>query len=309
MTTTAIAPSTQLRYQQARHHAEPVSFDLPWGTMRGLQWGPTDGYPLLALHGWLDNCHSFLPLAEEFLQSDLAGDYRLIALDWAGHGHSDHRPAGNYYPFIDYVYDIWSLCQQQQWPQVAIVAHSMGAYAANMLAGIAPELVSELLAIEAFGLIATAADKTTAELRQGFRSRWQQQQKQPPRYPNLDLAISARAQAGDFSRELAALLVERGIEQFGPEHYQFRADGQLRVSSAVRLTAAQIGDVLAHIECPFTVLLGSHGHQRLKTALQDWREQVPHLRVHEVEGGHHVHMERPDAIIGYLSQIIRHHNG
>jgi len=298
-----------LQYQQARQFAEPVSFEVPWGTIRGLSWGKRNGEPLLALHGWLDNAYSFLPIAEAFLESPLAERFQLIALDWAGHGHSDHRPAGNYYPFMDYVYDLWHICEQQQWPQVTILAHSMGAYVANMFAGIAPQKVKLLLAVEAFGLLASEASETTEDLRKGFESRWQQQFKHRPHYRDLATAVMARKHAGDFSRELAALLVERGIEQLGENDFRFRADGQLRLKSPVRLTAEQIADVLKHIECPFQVILGSTGHQRLKQALQQWQQFVPQLEVSEVEGGHHVHMEQPSAIIGALSQMIRAHNG
>jgi len=298
-----------LQYQQARQFAEPVSFEVPWGTIRGLSWGKRNGEPLLALHGWLDNAYSFLPIAEAFLESPLAERFQLIALDWAGHGHSDHRPAGNYYPFMDYVYDLWHICEQQQWPQVTIIAHSMGAYVANMFAGIAPQKVKLLLAVEAFGLLASEACETTEDLRKGFESRWQQQFKHRPHYRDLATAVMARKHAGDFSRELAALLVERGIEQLGESDFRFRADGQLRLKSPVRLTAEQIADVLKHIECPFQVILGSTGHQRLKQALQQWQRFVPQLVVQEVEGGHHVHMEQPSAIIGALSQMIRAHNG
>lgn len=298
-----------LLFQQARQAAEPVSFQLPWGVIRGLAWGNPNGKPLLALHGWLDNAYSFVPIADAFMRSELAQDYRLIAIDWAGHGHSDHRPVGNYYPFMDYVYDLWSICQQQAWPQVTILAHSMGAYIANMFAGIEPQRVSHLLAVEAFGLLAANANETTTDLRKGFQSRWQQQHKKRPHYPDLNTAVAARVHAGDFSRELAALLVERGIEQLGEHDFRFRADGQLRLRSPVRLTEAQIADVLSHIECPFHVVLGRAGHERLKFAIQQWQAFVPQLKTHELDGGHHVHMEQPAAIIGLLSQITRAHNG
>ena len=52
--------------------------------LAGLQW-PGEGEPVLALHGWLDNAASFQPLAEPL-------GHPLVALDFAGHGHSEHRP-------------------------------------------------------------------------------------------------------------------------------------------------------------------------------------------------------------------------
>lgn len=299
-------------FQQARQSAEPVSFDMPWGVIRGLAWGNANAKPLLALHGWLDNAHSFIPFAEAFLHSDLVNQYRLIAIDWAGHGHSDHRAKGNYYPFMDYVYDLWYLCEQylcQQHQQVTIVAHSMGAYIANMYAGIEPQRVNHLLAVEAFGLLASTPAETTNDLRKGFQSRWQQQDKQRPHYRELSTAVAARTHAGDFSRELAALLVERGIEQLGEHDFRFRADGQLRLKSPVRLTSEQIADVLSHITCTFDVVLGKAGHARLHEAIAQWKPYVKQLKLHELDGGHHVHMEQPTAIIGLLSQITRAHNG
>ncbi len=296
-------------WQQAQQLAEPVSFQLNWGFVRGLAWGSNDGKPLLALHGWLDNAHSFVPIAAAFLNSPLAQSHRLIALEWAGHGHSDHRPAGNYYPFIDYVYDLWQLCELQGWAHIDVLAHSMGAYAANMLAGIDPLRIQNLLMIEAFGLLATPADETAKDMRKGFISRWQQQQKEPPHYPNQESGVRARQAAGDFNQDIAALLVARGIEQLSNSEFRFRADGQLRGLSPVRLTAEQIGNVLSEISCNIELILGEQGHQRLLQALQLWQHQVPQLRVHRLAGGHHVHMEQAAAVIGLFEQMIDRANG
>ncbi|MED5315238.1 MAG: alpha/beta fold hydrolase, partial [Pseudomonadota bacterium] len=63
-------------------------------TYAGLEWGDPDGYPILALHGWLDNALSFSVIAP-FLS-----EYRLIALDLSGQGLSDHRSP-------DATYHIW----------------------------------------------------------------------------------------------------------------------------------------------------------------------------------------------------------
>ena len=63
-------------------------------TYAGVEWGDPDGYPILALHGWLDNALSFSVIAP-FLNK-----YRLIALDLSGQGLSDHRS-------LDATYHIW----------------------------------------------------------------------------------------------------------------------------------------------------------------------------------------------------------
>lgn len=297
-------------FTQARQTAGPVSFQLNWGQVSGLRWGRADGKVILALHGWLDNAHSFLPLAEAFLASELADDYQLVALDWPGHGHSDHRPAGNYYPFLDYVYDVIQICEQQGWQQVAVLAHSMGAFVGNLWAGIEPERVTHLLSVEAFGLLSSPESAILEDIRHGFKSRLKQQGKRRPHYPDLATAVAARAQAGDFSTDLAGVLVERGIEQLAVDDYRFRADGQLRTKSVMRLTPLQIRTIMEAIRCPFRLVLGEHGHKdRLEVALQEWRHAVPQLQVVEVPGGHHVHMEQPNAVWGHFTALLAGQNG
>jgi pimeloyl-ACP methyl ester carboxylesterase len=52
---------------------------------------------ILAVHGWLDNCNSFSPIAP-LLPLD---DFRVIALDMPGHGLSDHHAPGMVYSVTD----------------------------------------------------------------------------------------------------------------------------------------------------------------------------------------------------------------
>ncbi|NIR25586.1 MAG: alpha/beta hydrolase, partial [Gammaproteobacteria bacterium] len=47
-------------------------------------WGEEGARPVLALHGWLDNAASFDALGE------LLEGVQLVALELAGHGHSQH---------------------------------------------------------------------------------------------------------------------------------------------------------------------------------------------------------------------------
>ncbi len=67
---------------------EEVRLELPHIELAAHLYGPEDGQPVIALHGWLDNAATFSRLAPR-----LPG-LRIVALDLPGHGHSDHRPAG-----------------------------------------------------------------------------------------------------------------------------------------------------------------------------------------------------------------------
>jgi len=54
-----------------------------------LSFGNPMETPVLALHGWLDNAASFIPLAQHLNETN------LIALDFPGHGKSEHRTGAN----------------------------------------------------------------------------------------------------------------------------------------------------------------------------------------------------------------------
>jgi pimeloyl-ACP methyl ester carboxylesterase len=78
--------------------AEEMLIEVPWGHISAQAFGPKNGRPVLAIHGWLDNSTSFLGL-----QPYLPSDTRLVAIDLPGHGFSSHRPPGTKYAFYDWV--------------------------------------------------------------------------------------------------------------------------------------------------------------------------------------------------------------
>ncbi|EPM99030.1 alpha/beta fold family hydrolase, partial [Pseudomonas syringae pv. actinidiae ICMP 19070] len=94
------------------------------------------------MHGWLDNANSFARLAPH-----LEG-LRIVALDLAGHGHSDHRPAGAAYALADYVFDVLQVAEQLGWQRFALLGHSLGAIIAVLLASSLPERVTHLALID-----------------------------------------------------------------------------------------------------------------------------------------------------------------
>ncbi len=88
---------------------EEVRLSLPHLEVAAHLYGPEDGKPVIALHGWLDNAATFSRLAPR-----LQG-LRIVALDLPGHGHSDHRPAGAGYNIWDYAHDVLQVAEQFGW--------------------------------------------------------------------------------------------------------------------------------------------------------------------------------------------------
>ena len=137
-----------------------LAVELPGGTVRGLRWGEAGRPPVLALHGWLDNAASFVPLA-----AHLEG-IELVAIDLPGHGRSAHLPPGADYSFAAAVHLVLDVADALGWERFALLGHSMGAGISSLVAAACPERVRRLVAIEALGALPDTPENTVPRLRQ-----------------------------------------------------------------------------------------------------------------------------------------------
>src|SRR5262245_1072062 len=110
-----------------------------------LEWGDA-GSVVLLLHGFLEHAHAWDWVAPQLV----AAGYRVLALDWRGHGDSEWIGAGGYYHFPDYAADVAGVVRAIGGP-VALVGHSMGAGGAVLYAGTEPSAVTALVCVDALG--------------------------------------------------------------------------------------------------------------------------------------------------------------
>lgn len=88
---------------------------------------PSDGPPLILLHGLARDWKSFSVLLPE-----LSSRFHVYALDLRGHGGSSHVPSG--YRIIDYAIDVSAFLKQIAPAGAAIFGHSLGGGAAMCVA-------------------------------------------------------------------------------------------------------------------------------------------------------------------------------
>ena len=112
------------------------ALEIPMGRIAGLRGGRGTGLPVLALHGWLDNAASFVPLA-----AHLDG-IELVAPDLPGHGRSAHLPRGADYSFAGAVASVLDIADALGWTRFALLGHSMGAGIGSLVAAACPQRVA-----------------------------------------------------------------------------------------------------------------------------------------------------------------------
>ncbi|MPZ78435.1 MAG: alpha/beta fold hydrolase, partial [Deltaproteobacteria bacterium] len=119
-------------------------------SIRYLEWGDSAGEPLVLVHGFLDQAHSWRPFVTS-LQSKSKDPLWIVAPDCRGHGNSGWIGAGGYYHFPDYVFDLHRLIQNLGVSRFKLIGHSMGGSISFLYTGTFPEQVSKLVLIEGAG--------------------------------------------------------------------------------------------------------------------------------------------------------------
>lgn len=272
--------------------AAEVGFDIPFGRITGLRSGNPEGPKVLALHGWLDNAASFLPLAGQFLAGHSPG-LDLVMLDLPGHGHSAHLGAGADYNLLVTVNAVLDVVDALGWESFAMLGHSMGAGIGSILAASLPQRVTRLVAIEALGALAEAPERTTTRLREAVAAARVLASKKLRVFPDLAAPVRARMQANQLSEPSARLLVERGVVAVDGG-FTWSSDPRLTLPAMQRMTEAQVRELIAGIECPTRVIFADPPQPYLPEPLRSERAALlPRGELVVLPGSHHLHMDTP----------------
>ena len=280
--------------------------DIPLGRIHGLRQG-TAGQPrVLALHGWLDNAASFVPLA-----AYLPG-IELVAVDLPGHGRSAHLPPGSDYSFAGALHAVLDIADALGWDRFALLGHSMGAGIASMLAAGCPQRVTRLVAIEALGALPDTEENTVPRMRDAIRAGRALAGKRMRVFDELETPVRARtlARTGAIEAAAARLLVERGVREVRREDggvgWEWSSDPRLTLPTMVRMTAGQVRALIAGIECPTRVIHADPPQAYLPEPRRS--EHAALLQdgdLHVLTGGHHLHMEQPQAVAAVIGGFLQ----
>ena len=271
---------------------------LPFGELRGLRCGQEGGRKVLALHGWLDNAASFLPLAHALQDLD------LVMIDLPGHGHSAALPAGSEYTMIGAIGNVLAVADALGWDRFSLLGHSMGAGIASLVAAAVPRRVQSLAVIEALGGLGEQVENTAQRLRDSVEAAHALPDKPLRVFPNLEAPVRARMMINQLSEPSARLLVERGVRAV-PGGYSWGSDQRLTLPTAVRMTEAQIDVLVAAIECPALVVYASPAQAYFPEPLRTRRAQLLRDgRLHVIAGTHHLHMEMPETVAALVQPFL-----
>lgn len=280
-------------------------------TLRGQrhcvrEWPATtaDAPTLFWLHGWADVSITF-----QFLVDCLPPQWRIIAPDLRGFGGSG-RSGGTYW-FADYLADLEALLAHYlAADEKAILAgHSLGGNVVSLYAGIRPQRVAAVIALDAFGL----GDSTPQEAPARY-ARWLDQTAQALQFKTFaDFdALAARLHqntpqlAADKLNFLALNLGERGSD--GRVHLAM--DPAHRNISPILYRGEEARACWRAVRAPVLWLVQADPAWRRALGVDDDlydRVRACFADLEEVaiaDSGHNLHHEQPAAVAQAVSDFL-----
>lgn len=256
----------------------------------GLRNTQSEGVPIIALHGWLDNAASFLPLSK-YMHSDRP----FFAIDLPGHGLSEHRAPSSSYHLLENIVDVIALIDALEnygldASKVTLIGHSLGGIIASLVAASSPERIDQLILLDSMGPLTDETTNVLPQLRKAVHKA-SKIKSNVAVFPSLDLATKARMfGVGKLTKNAAALLVERGVQHV-EGGYSWRSDPKLLKPSFLRLSEEQVEALFSGIECPVKLVTGKQGYFSSYDVLQKRIAYLKDIEQTSVDGGHHFHMD------------------
>jgi pimeloyl-ACP methyl ester carboxylesterase len=272
-----------------------------------LRDAPVKDHPrrALAYPGWLDNAGSFdslAPLLCEQLNMTVA------CIDPPGCGHSDHRGRSSVYSDFEEAPLLGEVADQLGWETYVLIGHSRGGAVTAWAAGLSPKRVLCLVSIETnFGLSGQwirdllpdapqAPDRMAGALAQLKRNLVRDARV----FETLQEAIDANADNDVFKKSPASArnIVLRHIRPH-PQGWTFTHDPKTYGQSQfLHVTDEHSRKFFERIACPVLHIVRSASAWTSfpKPTQENFEQRLSWIKNRElvvVEGGHHVHTDRP----------------
>jgi pimeloyl-ACP methyl ester carboxylesterase len=268
-----------------------------------VDWGNEEKPPLLLLHGGRDHARSW-----DWVARELRADYHVIAPDLRGHGDSAWSIGGQY-TLPEFVLDVAQLIDTLSLAPLRIVSHSMGAAVSLFYAGVFPEKVSKLVAIEGMKIPDEVRSRMDLEIWESTAN-WitavrEGSRRQPRRYASIDEA-AARMQKENphLSPAQARHLTIHGVARNEDGSFTWKFDNGSRALFPQRMPTDTQQRLWQRIECPTLLVHGTeswHGDPS-----SDGR--ADHIRNSSVvafeRAGHWVHHDRLDDFLGTVRDFL-----
>jgi pimeloyl-ACP methyl ester carboxylesterase len=264
-------------------------------------WGDETAPPLVLLHGVRDHARSWDRIAAAF-----ADRRHVIALDLRGHGDSAWS---GFYPTEGYLLDLVQMVETFGLAPFDLIGHSLGGNIGLRYAGLFPEHVRRIVAIEGLSHAPSLVKKqreTPIETRLRDWIARVGETKPPRRYASLEEATARlAAEHPRLDADYAAHLTAHGVRANGDGTVSFKFDPALRAFPPVELAEEDALRLWSLVEAPALLIYGAQSWA--SNPVKDGRAR--HFRSAEIvtleDAGHWAHHDRREAFVELAERFLK----
>jgi len=251
-------------------------------TLHALEWGNPARPVVVLLHGGGANAYWW-----DHIATALSDHHHLVALDFRGHGDSDHPDELEVGAFGA---DLESLLQHLGSEEVVVVGHSMGAHVA--LDHAAHHGATRGLVLIDLSRGGERRSRRVARLALSLRGAYASRQEAVDRYRFMPAAEHV-------DEALRRRIAERSVRQLSDGRWAFKFDP--RWFGVASRPKPDPGD----IRCPTLLLRGAESTLLSSAGAQACASEIPNAQLVEIaRAGHHIPLDRPDAVISVLREFL-----
>ena len=269
-----------------------------------LDWGNRGKPPLIMVHGGRDHARSWDWTAEQ-----LRDDWHVVAFDHRGHGDSEWVSDGNYRT-NDMVYDLAQLVHQLGVGPVTIVSHSMGGNVALRYAGVFPDMVTKIVAIEGVGPSPEyQAERRKTPYSERF-AEWIGKKRaasgrMPRKYKSIEDAFARMIEENSYlTQDQARHLTIHGVNRNEDGTYSWKFDPHLNVWGVEDIADDFLQQIWGAITAPTLLLYGADSWA--SNPEKDGR--IAHFNNAQViefeKAGHWLHHDQFDRFMNTLRDFL-----
>ncbi len=280
------------------------SFSSQRLTLSACDWGDAASPLIILVHGGLDQKRSW-----DWTASALAGRHHVVAFDLRGHGESDWANDGDY-GVMDHVFDLASLVDHLGVQCFRLVGHSLGGNIVLRYAGLFPDRVERLAAIEGLGpspkmLAEREAMSAQERLLKWIDDRRAKSSRRSRAMKDFDEALVRMTRAHSHLRpDQLDHLTRTGIQSVKGGTVRWAYDPAAMGRSPSDIPYNDFKALLAAIECPVWLAYGEKSWA--SNPEKDGRAAyLRNARVTEYAGaGHWLHHDSFEAFIADLKAFL-----
>eukprot|EP01130_Rhizamoeba_saxonica_P008380 TRINITY_DN3384_c0_g1_i2.p1 TRINITY_DN3384_c0_g1~~TRINITY_DN3384_c0_g1_i2.p1 ORF type:complete len:271 (-),score=48.48 TRINITY_DN3384_c0_g1_i2:48-860(-) len=264
----------------------------------------------------MDNAASYYSLLPTLVDQG----YEVFALDFVGHGKSDHLSEGEYV-FGLHIITVYYVIDILEWNNFILIGHSMGGAIATIVAAAFPEFVEKLILFEALGPFSLSKDIHSADfLNLTAKGRSNLFKRTPKVHKTIEDALKHyRKKNPELAEHTTRALTRRGLIKV-KGGFIFGHDSKLVGLGRVlrEFTHNETLKYIDRIRCPTLLIFTKYTLEKWEKPLFGNPEpQIVYLNekiarfgdgiltyVLLEEGGHHVHSDLPDLVMEHVNAFL-----